>query len=353
MNAFRQLRESGIKCSRLGLGSMNFGTTVGQSAASELLDTALDYDINLVDTAETYPFPPAREHHGLSETYIGNWLRESRKRDRIVLVSKIAGPSAHLSYLRNGNLRFDASNIRASVEQSLTRLGTDYLDIALLHWPERATNTLGQLDYKPARKETSTARVTDAIEQALRALNELLEEGKVRTFGLSNETPWGVMRFLHEAARLDLRAPSTIQQRYSLLDRALDVGMTEVLHREGIGLMTYSPLAFGLLSHAAQTAEGHGDDSRLAKTRKLHPYLSDACIQAAHQYFKVAKDNELDLAQMAIAYLLTRGYVTSVLLGVSNQAQLANNIGALDIKLDKTTIKAIDNIHHQRPNPCL
>ena len=352
MNTDNQDGDTDLKLSRLGLGTMNFGSNVDQSTACDLLDAALDSGINLVDTAESYPFPPDSAHHGLSETYIGKWLRESRKRDKIVLVSKIAGPSSHLRYLRDGNLRFDKTNLLEWIDQSLARLGTDYLDIGLLHWPERATNTLGQLDYKPAAKETARA-AGDAIHTTLETLDQLVKAGKIRTFGLSNETPWGVMRFLNDAEKLGLSKPRVLQQRYSLLDRSLDIGLAEIVHREGLSLMTYSPLGFGLLSHAAQVADKLKADSRLAATRKLHPYLKEECVHAANRYFTVAKENHLDLAQMAIAYLLARGYVTSVLLGVSNKAQLANNIGAMNLELEKSTLKAIDRIHLQRPNPCL
>ena len=354
MNTYNQFGDSKIAVSRFGLGTMNFGTSVDQTMANTLLDSALACGINLIDTAETYPFPPAHNHHGMSEKYIGQWLKKSRKREDIVLVGKIAGPSSHLGYLRDGSLQFDKKNICASINESLSRLGTDYLDVAMLHWPARATNALGQLDYKPALKETSQSAIEAAIHGTIVALTELIEVGKIRTFGLSNETPWGVMRFLEIARRGSLSTPSGLQQRYSLLDRSLDIGLAEIVDREGLGLMTYSPLAFGLLSATAHDQSGGiRANSRLASTRKIHRYLNDASRESARQYFALAGENQLDLSQMAIAYLLTRRYVTSVLIGASNGTQLANNVRALDLILDKKILNAIDKIHYQRPNPCL
>lgn len=353
MNALIHGTNSRLQTSRLGLGTMNFGANVDKATAAELLDMALDHGVNLVDTAETYPFPPTAEYHGLSESFIGSWLNKSRKRNEIALISKIAGPSPHLDYLRDGNLSFDEQNINASIEQSLKRLQTDYLDIVLLHWPERATNTLGQLDYKPARKETSQSLIHDRIELALVALDKVLKAGKIRAYGISNETPWGVMRFLSYAEQLGLTKPTVLQQRYSLLDRSFDIGLAEVAHREDLGVISYSPLAFGLLSHQAHSEKEFRPGPRLSQTRKLHRYLHTNCVHAAKQYYELACDRGLDLSQMAIAYLLTRGYVTSVLIGASNKNQLAQNLGALNIRLDRNTLKAIDDIHHQRPNPCL
>ena len=332
---------------------MNFGESVGETAAHAQLSFAADNGVNLIDTAETYPYPPSADKHGLSETFIGNWFKHSGSRAKTCLVTKIAGPSAHLRYLRGGDLDFEKSHLITSVEESLARLQTDHIDIALLHWPFRATNTLGQMDYKPAKKERDPLNVKSDIKQTLEAIDELIVAGKVRYFGLSNETPWGVMQFLATAKEHGLPRIVTLQNRYHLLDRHFDVGLAEIADREEIGLMAYSPLAFGLLS-----AKHHGDtgilkNTRLDGTKKLHRFLSETSLSVAKKYVDLAASYEINPAQMAIAYLLTRRYVTTVLVSASSLDQLDINLSAPQIVLPKNLLKDIDKIHRQYPNPCL
>lgn len=349
----RDLNNTDLQISEIGLGTMNFGYSVAQSAAHEQLDVALSNGINLVDTAETYPFPPSAKNHGLSEQFIGSWIQKSRQRSKIILLSKIAGPSAHLDYLRGGSLKFDSTNINAAVEQSLLRLKTDYLDVVLLHWPSRATNTLGQLDYKAARKEQSADAVKADIEQALRAMQEVIDQGKVRYFGLSNETPWGLMQFISAAKEHGLPKVILMENAYHLLNRSFDIGLAEIADREEIGLLAYSPLAFGLLSGKHHHANGVLAGTRLYETRKFHQLLTDKCVSQAEKYVDLAALHDLDPAQMSIAYLLTRRYVRSVLIAASNTRQLEANITAAQTVLPKNLINAINKIHRQFPNPCL
>lgn len=342
-----------IPVSEIGLGTMNFGHTVSEGDAQRQLDAAYSQGINLIDTAETYPFPPTASNYGLSERYIGNWFKKSGNRANVLLTTKIAGPSPHLNYVRNGNLGFDQNNINVAVDDSLRRLQTDYIDILFLHWPNRATNTLGQLDYKPAQKERSAKKVKDSILETLSALENTVAAGKVRFLALSNETPWGVMQFLTTARENGLPEIIAIEEAYHLLNRRVDLGLAEVVDREQLGLFAYSPLAFGLLSSKHHQPHGILDDSRLNKTRKFHPYLSENCIRQAKKYIDLAARYNMDPAQMSIAYLLTRGYVTSVLVAASKLNQLEANIDATQIELPKDLINAIDKIHRQFPNPCL
>ncbi|MGR8949300.1 MAG: aldo/keto reductase [Gammaproteobacteria bacterium] len=353
MIKYRQLGNSSLSVSEIGLGTMNFGTTVDEGLASKIVSFALERGINLIDTAETYPYPPSAATHGLSETILGNCLKSSGRRDQLVVVSKIAGPSSHLEYLRDGRLMFDRRNVSTWINETLIRLQTDYLDIALLHWPMRATNTLGQLDYKPARKEADSQAIVDSIEQSLFVLNEQIAAGKIRYLGLSNETPWGVMRYLQVAERLGHPRIVTLQNRYNLVDRSFDIGLAEIVDRESIGFMAYSPLAFGLLSKKSHLAPGQSKNSRLMITKKLHRYLSKNCRHAAQQYLSLAQDHEVDFAQMAIAYLLSRRYVTSVLVGATNLEQLSDNLAATENELEKNLLTAINKIHRQHPNPGL
>ncbi|MEM7466612.1 MAG: aldo/keto reductase [Pseudomonadota bacterium] len=350
---YRSLGHTDIQLSEIGLGTMNFGANVDERTASAQLDFAVAEGVNLVDTAETYPFPPTEQTHGASESIIGRWLQKSKQRHNLYLVSKVAGPSTHLDYLRDGDLRFARPNLRSWLDDSLSRLRTDYLDIGLLHWPERATNVLGQLDYKPAKKETLAGAASDNIFAALSAMGELVAAGKLRYIGLSNETPWGVMRFLQCAAQANLTKITLIQNPYNLLNRSFDIGLAEVVHRENLGFLAYSPLAFGLLAAKHLSAGRALPDTRLTSTAKLHRYLSEDSRAAANVYFDVATRFNVELSQMAIAYSLTREYVTSVLVSASNSEQLASNINAVALNLDKSILKAIDKIHRQRPNPGL
>ena len=349
----RQLGESDLWVSEIGMGTMNFGRDVDAKIARKLLSLAVEYGVNLIDTAETYPYPPAQDSYGESEKIISHWLRETKLRDQITIVSKIAGPSSHLPFLRSGHLSFDKPNIATWIDQTLQRLGIEYLDVALLHWPERATNTLGQLDYKPAHKEPDPRSALAAMEGALDALNDTVLAGKIRYIGLSNETPWGVMSFLNLADKLDLEKIVVVQNRYHLLDRSFDIGLAEIVERESLGFMAYSPLAFGLLSAKYSPQAGAQENSRLHASKKMHPYLKATSTAAAAKYHSLATQYGVDIAQMAIAYLLSRRYVSCVLVGASSEQQLTHNLSSNDLHLEKKLITAIDKIHRQHPNPCL
>ena len=236
------LGRSDIKVSRVCLGTMTFGTQNSEADAHRQLDFALAHGINFIDTAEMYSVPPSAESYGRAERYIGNWLKR-QARDRIVLATKISGPGRSLKWIRNGDLAFNRKNIRAAVDGSLARLQTDYVDLYQLHWPDRNTPLFGQYQFDPGKERDFVPLV-----ETLAALTELVAEGRVRYVGLSNETPWGVMQFLHLAQQHGLPRAVSVQNACNLLNRTWEMGLAEIGFREHVSLLAYSPLAFGLLS---------------------------------------------------------------------------------------------------------
>ncbi len=247
---YRSLGDTDLQVSVICLGSMTWGEQNSEREGHEQLDYALEQGVNFVDTAELYAIPPKAATYGRTEEIIGSWLKRSHKRDRIVLASKIAGPGEWIPHIRGGNSRFDRSNLRQALEGSLRRLGTDCIDLYQLHWPERGTNFFGQLGY------THRAGDFTPMEETLGVLAEMVQAGKIRHVGLSNETPWGAMRFMETAERLGLPRPVSIQNPYNLLNRSFEVGLAEVAQRERMGLLAYSPLGFGVLSGKYLEQEG-------------------------------------------------------------------------------------------------
>lgn len=343
---YRQLGHSDIEVSELGLGTMTFGEQNTEQEGHRQLDVALEAGVNLIDCAEMYPVPPRETTVGRSEEIIGSWLKARARRDDVILASKATGPGVHLPYIRGGKSRHSGDNLRTALHGSLRRLQTDYLDLYQLHWPDRPTNTFGQLGYKPAQQEPSPI-----LEASLRALAEFVHAGKVRYIGLSNETPWGLMSFLALAERYDLPRIVSIQNPYNLLNRSFEVGLAEIADRENTGLLAYSPLAFGTLSGKYRDG-AHPADARLSRYNRFVRYTKSQGIAATARYLELAENNGLDPAQLAISFILSRRYVTSVLLGATSEQQLRHNLDSSNLILDKAVAKAIDNIHTQIPNPC-
>lgn len=346
---YNRLGTSELEVSQIGLGTMTWGQQNTESEAHTQLDAALAAGVNFVDTAEMYPIPPRRETQGLTEQYIGSWLRARGGRDRIVLATKVLGPARAIDYVRDGETRLDRKNIEAAVDASLRRLQTDYIDLYQLHWPERSTNYFGKLGYvhNPGEKAIP-------IEETLTILGDLVESGKIRHIGVSNETPWGLMTFLRAAERLSLPRVASIQNPYSLVNRTFEVGLAEVAHREQVPLLAYSPLAFGVLSgkylDGARPAGARltlfGDMERY--TRYSSPE-GDAAIRG---YVGLARERGLDPAQMALAYVNSRPFCASTLVGATTLEQLESDIGSSELQLDEGTLKAIDTLHTAHPNPC-
>jgi len=342
---YKRLGQSDLNVSRIALGTMTFGRQNTEAEAFEQLDYALAQGINLIDAAEMYPVPTAAEFQGRTEQYIGNWMRRRGCREQVVLATKASGPADMVSYLRP-NLHHDEVNLRAAVEGSLSRLQTDYIDLYQLHWPDRKTNFFGQLGYQhdPAADGTPLA-------ETLRVLGELVREGKIRYIGLSNETPWGTMKCLQLAEQLGLPRIVSVQNPYSLLNRSVEVGLAEVLLRERVDLLAYSPLGFGVLSGKyARGARPEG--SRLALFPEYKRYVTEQGLAATAAYVALATENGLDPAQMALAYVNSRPFLGSTIIGATCMDQLRSNLASLQLTLTTDLLAEIEAIHQRYPNPC-
>lgn len=343
---FRQLGQTDIKVSAICLGTMTWGEQNTEADAHAQLDYALAQGINFIDAAEMYPVPPKPETQGRTEAYIGSWLKARGRRDDIILASKISGPGNGLAHIRDGRTRYTEPVIRAALEGSLQRLQTDYVDLYQLHWPDRNTNFFGQLGYTPAEDE-----FPPHVEETLTALAKLVEEGKVRHIGLSNETPWGLMRFLAAAEQLGIARVVSIQNPYNLLNRSFEIGLAEISLREQVGLLAYSPLAFGMLS--GKYLDGaRPEGARITLFSRFTRYLKDEGLRATAEYVQLAREHGLSPAQMALAYVTSRPFVTSNIIGATSMQQLQENIDSLSLTLSEEVLTGIEAIHTRQPNPC-
>ncbi|RYZ61866.1 MAG: NADP(H)-dependent aldo-keto reductase, partial [Proteobacteria bacterium] len=296
---YRSLGRTGLKVSVIGLGTMTFGEQNSETDGHAQLDYALDHGINLVDTAEMYSVPPRPETYGATERIIGTWLNRTGKRNQVVLATKVAGPGAALGvkHVRGGDNRLDRANIFAAVDASLQRLQTDFIDLYQLHWPSRSTNFFGRLGYQHSDGDQPVA-----IEETLDALGELVRSGKVRHIGLSNETPWGVHRYVQLAETAGRERVASIQNPYNLLNRTFEVGLAEMAIREEVGLLAYSPLAFGVLSGKFLNG-ARPPESRIARWSRFARYTNEQADKATAAYAEVALKHGLDMAKMALAFV--------------------------------------------------
>ncbi len=342
---YRPLGLTGLEVSALCLGTMTFGEQNSESEAHQQLDHAVAAGINFIDTAEMYPVPPKAKTQGLTERYIGTWLAKRGRRDDLIIASKVAGPAEWLSYMRDGNIRLDRRNIEAAVESSLQRLQTDYIDIYQLHWPDRETNFFGQLGYTHPKHESSVP-----IQETLEVLLDLIDSGKIRHIGVSNETPWGLMKYLQLAEEMGLPRPVSIQNPYNLLNRSFEIGLSEVAHRESCGLLAYSPMAFGVLS-GKYLNQASPAEARLTLFDRFTRYTNPQAEWATQKYVELAKQHDLEPAQMALAWVTSRPFVTSNIIGATTLEQLQQNLESIEITLTPEVIKGIQEIHQQQPNP--
>ncbi len=342
---YHELGRTGVKVSELCLGTMTFGQQNNEAEGFDQLDHALSAGINFIDTAEMYPIPPSGKTYGRTEEIIGNWLRKTGRRADLILATKVVGKDERLRYIRNGRSRPDRENIQQALEASLRRLQTDYIDLYQIHWPDRNTNFFGKLGYAPVKDE-----VPLPIENTLRALAEVVASGKVRFIGVSNETPWGVMQYLNCSERLGLPRIASIQNPYNLLNRSFEVGLAEISHREDAGLLAYSPLAFGTLT--GKYLNGSPKNARLTRYPDYARYTKHPGIAATKAYVELAQGLGLSPAQMALAYINSKPFLTSTLIGATTLAQLDENLGSANLRLDEEVIQKIEAIHQKMPNPC-
>lgn len=322
---------------------MTWGRQNTEAQGHEQMDYALTQGINFIDTAEMYSVPFTKETQGETERIIGSWLSKNKNRDQIILASKVTGPSPTFAPIRD-NLGFSKEAIEEALHKSLKRLQTDYLDLYQLHWPERNTNFFGQRGYTHNPDE----QWKDNIAEILETLEGYIKEGKIRHIGLSNESPFGTMRFVEEARK---GAPKmiTVQNPYSLLNRKDEVGLTEVLHREQIGHLPYSPLGFGQLT--GKYLDGYPKDGRVTLFPNYNRYHNENSFEATRRYKKIADNHGLSLTQMALAFVTDRPFVTSNIIGATSMEQLKENIGSAAVTLSDEVLKAIDEVHAAIPNP--
>lgn len=342
---YEVLPQLNTRVSKICLGTMTWGQQNTEKDAHAQMDLALDLGVNFWDTAEMYPSPPDKDKQGTTERFLGNWLAKTGRRDEVVIASKISP----MSFLRGGQTRFNKAHIKSAIDDNLKRLQTDYIDIYQLHWPERQSNFFGRRGYDEAMSAQDLSDLTPFLE-TISALNDEIKQGRIRAYGLSNDTPWGVMRYLWEAEKHHLIAPITIQNPYSLLNRLYEVGLAEISHRENIGLLAYSPLGFGVLS-GKYLGNKRPTGARLTLYDRYDRYINEEAKRATQAYAKIAQDFDLDMAQMALAFVNSKPFVTSNIIGATTLSQLKSNIDSINLTLSDEVIAAIDRVHQKIPNP--
>ncbi len=342
---YRKLGNTGLEVSTICLGTMTWGEQNSEFEAFEQMDFALNEGINFWDTAELYAVPPKKETYGLTEIIMGNWFEKNKKRDKVILATKVAGPTR--DYIRDGQNSFVGKNFDDALNASLKRLKTDYIDLYQLHWPERNVNIFGRLNYLHQEKEWNE------FEEVLENLKKYIDQGKIRYIGLSNETPWGVMNYLKLHKDKNLPRMMSIQNPYSLLNRTYEIGLSEISIREKIGCLAYSPLASGYLSGkyrngALPKGSRMERDGNFWKYRYETPNMNNA----VEEYYKISKKYNLDIAQMSIKFCEIQEFMTSVIIGATNMEQLKRNIESVKVNLGKEVIKEINDVQKLYSNPC-
>ncbi|MEW6562966.1 MAG: NADP(H)-dependent aldo-keto reductase [Pseudomonadota bacterium] len=339
---YRQLSNSDLQVSEIALGTMTFGEQNSYAEAAAQLDYAVAQGVNLIDTAEMYPVPGKPETQGSTEAMVGRWL-STQARDKLIVATKVAGPARGFDWIRGGPKSLDRANILEALDGSLRRLRTEYIDLYQIHWPARNVPMFGRSDFDPALERAATP-----VEEQLTVLSELVQSGKVRYIGLSNETPWGIAEFLKTAERLGLQRIVSVQNPYNLINRVFEFGLHEMCYRENVGLLAYSPLAFGLLTGKyVQDAEAQGRFTLFpAFTQRYRkPYVPAAVAE----YAGVAQRFGLSPAAMALAFVRSRSFVTSTIVGATSMTQLQENLRLND--LSPEVLQAIHEVHLRYPNP--
>lgn len=348
---YTKLGNTNIEVSKVCLGTMTYGDQNTEADAHAQLDYVLAQGINFIDTAEMYPVPPKAETFTRTETMIGPWLKK-QARDKIILGTKAAGPRRNIGWIRGGPTNLDRDNIRSAIHDSLKRLKTDYIDVYQLHWPERNVPMFGQYAFDPAEEFDAEGNEIEwvSIQNQLETLAELVKEGKIRAVGVSNEQPWGLMEFCRIAEQHHLPRVATMQNCYNLITRGMEFGMAEVLYRENISLLAYSPLAFGHL-----TAKYIEDPSAIGRATLFPSYASrykkPAVTAAVKCYAELARANNLTPTQLALSFVYNRWFVTSTIIGATTMTQLQENINAYQVKLSDAVMNEIEQIHLAMMNP--
>ena len=333
-----------IKVSKICLGTMTFGRQNNEKEGHDQMDYSYDRGINFFDTAELYPVPPSPETQGKTEKIIGSWLKKTGKRDKIIIASKVAGPSSFSQHIRK-NMSYSKATINEAINNSLKRLRTDYIDLYQIHWPERVTNFFGKRGYE-FHKEDQWKYNFDLI---LDVLNENIKEGKIRNIGISNETPWGLMKYVNES---NVNRPKiiSIQNPYSLLNRTFEIGNSEICHKENIGLLAYSPLGFGTLT-GKYLGGNMPKNARLTLFPHYDRFSNKESKKAIQKYYDLAKENGMSLTTMALSFVNDRSFVTSNIIGATSIDQLKENIDSYKIFLSDELLDKINIIHNNQPNP--
>ncbi len=342
---FKKLGNTNLDVSLICLGTMTWGEQNTQEEAFDQMDFSVDQGINFFDTAELYAIPPKRGTYGKTEEIIGNWFKKRNNRKKIILATKIAGPG--LEWIRGGGNQYYEESIREAIEKSLIRLKTDCIDLYQLHWPERETNYFGRVGYTHKFNE----KKWNSFEAILKVLKKFIKEGKIRYIGLSNETPYGLSQFLSLSEKFDLPRVMSVQNPYSLLNRVYEIGLAEISVRERSGLLAYSPLAAGYLSGKYRN-NSMPKNSRMDLFGEMWKrYNNPNSLKAIDDYFKIAKKYNMSLAQMSLAFINSQPFVTSNIIGATTLDQLKEDIGSINIKLDKEVIDEINLVHRNNPNP--
>jgi len=341
---YSKIPQTDIEVSKICLGTMTYGQQNTEAEAHEQLDYAIEKGVNFIDTAEMYSIPGKKETQGSTERYVGSWLK-NQKRDKLVVATKVTGPMPYFNYIRE-NLGFSKEVIHEALNKSLQRLQTDYVDVYQLHWPERNVNFFGQRNYKHNPDE----KWEDNFKAVIETLDGLVKEGKIRHYGVSNESSWGVMKQVSESKINQLTSCKTIQNPYSLLNRTFEINLAEVCHRENIGLLAYSPLAFGALSGKYLNGQ-LPDNSRLKLFPAYSRYNNPQAVKLTSAYADLAKKHGLSLVQLSLAFVNQRPFVTSSIIGATTMAQLHENMASIDLNLSEEILKEIDQIQDLQPNP--
>tara|TARA_B100000700_G_scaffold292223_1_gene351948 strand:- start:5996 stop:7033 length:1038 start_codon:yes stop_codon:yes gene_type:complete len=341
---FKKLGNTDLDVSLICLGTMTWGTQNSEKDAFEQMDYSLSKGINFFDTAELYSVPPTAESYGKTEIMIGNWFEKRKNREKIILASKVAGPG--LDWIRDGKNSFNEDGIKKAIDGSLKRLKTDYIDLYQLHWPERSTNCFGRRDFVYREDE----REWNNFENILQSLEKFIKSGKIRYIGMSNETPYGLSKYLELSKNKNLPRMMSVQNPYSLVNRTYEIGMSEISIREKCGLLVYYPLAAGALSGKYRNGQ-MPKNSRLSLFEGWERMINPLAMRAYDEYYKLAKEYNLTMVQLAQAFVNSRPFVTSNIIGATTMDQLKENVECIKIDLNKEILDKINIIHNNNPNP--